>query len=150
MESSFVGIGEHGFWMRDERLALFLRFAALNIAEDDARDPALRALRDTWLLQSAYAFTGCMDTGLRAEATRPAARRAVECLRGALEASNAPVDPAALGLMGIDAWGPPPRSQPRSDLIETCDAMLRLLDGETTTTAADAVYVPTPRRMEGP
>jgi hypothetical protein len=151
MGSSFVSIdGEHGFWMGDSELSLFLRLLALHIPEPDNNDsPAkhsiVKRIRDQWLLASKIDFGGCVPDGLDdAFATddgRAAVIAATDSLMNALKGVAHVIDRDALNLLGMEG-GPWHHHFPTSSLIKTAHAFHDLYAGRVRTTASDSTFVP--------
>ena len=90
MGTTFVNIGERGFWMRDGILELWLRLLSLHLPEPTSQDRTtsrLLPIRDRWLLASRGYFNGCVPVDL-AEAVGDAEGRqvVVEGIRSLLDA----------------------------------------------------------------
>lgn len=132
MSSSFVGLKNLGFWMRDGDLSLWLRLLALHV-ENPAQSvgSAATAIRDQWLLASGESFTGCIPHGLeKAVATAEGAavvRKAVASLLAALEVAPDRLSAGALNLLGTP--GVYLRDYETRWLIEVGHAFSNLLDG---------------------
>jgi len=151
MGSSFVTIdGEHGFWMGDGELSLFLRLLALHIPEPNDNDsPAKHAtvkrIRDQWLLASKIDFVGCVPDGLddafKNDDGRAAIVAATDSLMSALQGVADRIDKDALNLLGMEG-GPWHHDFPTSSLIKTADAFRDLYAGRVVTTASDSIFVP--------
>src|SRR5260221_3994782 len=113
MGTSFVTAdGEHGFWMRDSILELWLRLLALHIPEPADADSKLahqvsRQIRDRWLLASKGFFSGCVPADVKnAVATqegKAVVRAAIESLRTSLLRQPSTLDKNVLNLLGFDA-----------------------------------------------
>jgi hypothetical protein len=147
MGSSFVTIDdEHGFWMQDGILTVWLRLLALHIREPNDNDSpqahtTAKRIRDQFLLASKVYFGGCVPHGLEeAAATAEGAafvRSAVESLLQALEKVPQFLSKDVLNLLAIEdsvfvedfeTWR----------LVEVAHAFLGLLDGMITGTGSTA------------
>jgi hypothetical protein len=135
MGSSFVGIGERGFWLRDGFLELWLRLLALHIkdpARDDPNAAVIRGIRDQWLLASRGFFNGCVPVGLedalRTKAGEKAVREAADSLQRALEGSPENLGKDAFNLLGFESgWE---KDVQKRDLIEIGRSFRDVLDGK--------------------
>jgi len=151
MGTSFVTTdGEHGFWMRDSTLEIWLRLLALHIREPNDYESAhtheiAKHIRDQFLLASKGCFNGCVPHGLEeAVATKDGAtlvRSAIESLLQSLEKTPRALNKDVLNLLAIDGdvfiedfetWR----------LIEVAHAFLGLLDGKITSTAQSTAFMP--------
>jgi hypothetical protein len=151
MGRSFVTTdGEHGFWMRDTVLEVWLRFLALHIREPDDTDSvqtheATKCIRDRFLLASTGYFVGCVPHGLEeVVATTEGAtllRSAVESLLQGLESAPKELSIGVLSLMGLEIYGYP-GDFGTWRLIEVAHAFLALLDGKITATASSTEFMP--------
>lgn len=150
MGSSFVTCDdEHGFWMRDEVLELWLRLLALHIPEpsDDAPETTRRisrSIRDGWLLNSRGWFNGFVCAGLvSAVATAEGSsvvRSAIASLRTALRRQPPTLSKSVLNLLGFEYDFSQDFETRR--LVDVADAFLELLDGRVTDTASDTSRMP--------
>ena len=145
MGTTFVRIGEHGFWMSDSVLELWLRFLALHVEDPiDSGSPAT-TIRDQWLLASRGYFTGCVPDGLEeAVSTREGdrlVRSAIGSLMESLKSAPPGLHRGVLNLMGfggpdigvdVETWR----------LVEVGHAFLDLLDGKITTGPSDPTLMP--------
>lgn len=145
MGSTFVHIGEQGFWVSDGLLELWLRFLALHI-EDPAESGALATMiRDQWLLASRGFFNGCVPHGLAAAVVMKEGatlvRAAVESLLGALQTAPSHLSKGVLNLMGFGGceFG---RDVETWRLVEVGQAFLDLLDGKITAGPGDPALMP--------
>jgi hypothetical protein len=144
MGSSFVGIGDHGFWMRDSILELWLRLLALHMEDPTESGSIATTIRDQWLLASRGYFNGCVPVALNeAVATdegKSMVRTAIHSLLEALTHGPATISKDALNILGIDSkFGCDVESR---RLIEIGRAFLDLIDGKITTTARDSGFMP--------
>ena len=147
MGTSYVELGDKGFWMRDQLLQLWLRLLALHVEETvKAESLALaRTIRDNWLLQSRLGFNGCMSAGLE-EATRTAegvsiVQGAIASLMLALQRAPAHISGDTLNLLGFEGW----RFQPDFEtdrLIEVGRAFTDLLNGKIIPEADGVFFMP--------
>jgi hypothetical protein len=144
MGSTFVSVGQHGFWLRDSMLELWLRFAALHI-EDPVESGALATkIRDQWLLASRGYFTGCVPIALGDDIATDEGKQlvsnAIKSLHISLSSAPAKISGDTLNLLGIEG-----RFQGDIEtwrLIEVSKAFLDLIDGKITTTANDVSPMP--------
>jgi hypothetical protein len=151
MGSSFVTIDhEHGFWMQDGVLEVWLRLLALHIREPNDNDSAdahatAKRIRDQFLLASKGYFGGCVPHGMEeAAATAEGAafvRSAIESLLQALEKAPKLLSGDVPNLLaiedsvfveGFETWR----------LIEVAHAFLGLLDGKVSGTARSTAFMP--------
>ena len=145
MGTTFVGIGDRGFWMRDSVLELWLRFLALHV-EDPVESGGLTSkIRDQWLLASRAFFNGCVPEGLEEAVSTPEGnklvRAAIGSLLDALRSAPPHLSRGVLNLMGftggeftadIEAWR----------LVEVGEAYLALLDGKVGAGPSDTSFMP--------
>ena len=144
MATTFVGIGNHGFWMRDGLLELWLRLLALHL-EDPADDQSpCEAIRSQWLLASRGYFNGCVPLDLKSDISTDAGRKlildAIASLRKSLENAPATLDHHALNLLGFsfsfsdnpDTWR----------LLDVADAFVDLIEGRVTSTVESTEWMP--------
>ena len=91
MGTTFVGISDRGFWIRDSVLELWLRFLALHIEDPGESGSLATSIRDQWLLASRGFFNGCVPEGLEEAVSTPEGealvRAAIHSLLGALESA---------------------------------------------------------------
>jgi hypothetical protein len=143
--TTFVGIGDRGFWMRDSLLELWLRFLALHIEDPVESRPLAADIRDQWLLASRGFFVGCVPEGLEEAVSTPEGevlvRAAIHSLLAALEAAPPHLDKGVLNLMGfsggefiadVETWR----------LVEVGHAYLALLDGKIAAGPSDTSFMP--------
>ncbi len=153
MGTTFVTAdGEHGFWMRDSILELWLRLLALHIPEPTTEDSetvdrASRQIRDKWLLASKGYFIGCVPTGLqdafKSSERRAIVRSAIDSLRAALVKMPPTLDKNVLNLLGFDPRGLIwMQNFEACRLIDTADAFLELLEGKVLDTASSTARMP--------
>lgn len=147
MGTTFVNIGERGFWMRDGILELWLRLLSLHLPEPTSQDRTtsrLLPIRDRWLLASRGYFNGCVPVDL-AEAVGDAEGRqvVVEGIRSLLDAlAHAPpsLDAATLNLLGGEGrWTSDIETRA---LTEVGAAFLDLIEGRIDSGAADTSFMP--------
>ncbi len=153
MGTSFVTAdGEHGFWMRDSILELWLRLLLLHIPEPADADSETvhrvsRQIRDNWLLASKGYFIGCVPSDVENAVSTPeglaVVRSAIDSLRKSLVKMPSTLDKNVLNLLGFD-----PRGLIWVDdfetrrLIETADAFSELLEGKILDTARSTTRMP--------
>src|SRR5262245_52931841 len=131
--TTFVGIGDRGFWMRDSVLELWLRFLALHIEDPVESGSLATRIRDQWLLASRGFFSGCVPEGLEESVSTTEGealiRAAIHSLLRALQAGPTHLNKDVLNLMGftggeftadVETWR----------LLEVGQAYLDLLDGK--------------------
>lgn len=144
MGSTFVGIGDRGFWMRDGLLELWLRLLALHVEDPVDSGTAATKIRDQWLLASRGFWNGCVPEGLE-EAVSTAegealVRAAIHSLLGALKLVPPHLGRDVFNLMGFD-WTCTADIETRR-LIEVGHAFLDLLDGKITAGPSDSSFMP--------
>ena len=150
MGTSFVSVnGEHGFWMRDSTLELWLRLLTLHIPEPTDNDsPAThqltRQIRDQWLLASKGYFGGCVPDGMEDAASTEQGSRivraAIQSLLRALESAPQLLNKDVLNLLGIE--GVTFFDMETYRLVEVGHAFLGLLNGEIKGTASSTAFMP--------
>jgi hypothetical protein len=151
MGSSFVtSDGEHGFWMTDGVLDLWLRLLALHLPEPTDRDPqtlrqVTREIRNQWLLASKGFFAGCVPVGLdQALSTsdgKDVVVAGIRSLRKALSGAPPKISKDALNLLGFEGFVWVEDFETRR-LIEVADAFLELVDGTIKDTARSTNRMP--------
>ena len=112
MGTSFVTTDDqHGFWMRDSILEVWLRLLALHIREPNENDSArtreaAKQIRDQFLLASKGYFVGCVPHGLEEAVSTPEGatlvRSAVDSLLQALEKAPKELSKDVLNLLGTE------------------------------------------------
>ena len=149
--------GEHGFWMRDLTLGLWLRLLALHVPEPDNFTPpemraAAKRIRDQWLLASGGGFMGCIPCGMRDAVTTDAGvatvRSAIGSLLQALERAPKQLDQGVINLLGF-ADGFQWQDFETWRLIEVGHAFLGLVDGKIRATCASIEFMPGTRSEAG-
>ena len=145
MGTTFVGIGDRGFWMRDSILELWLRLLALHV-EDPVESGSLPTrIRDQWLLASRGFFTGCVPDGLEEAVSTPEGealvRAAIRSLLEALGAAPSHLNKDVLNLMGFTNGTFTADIETRR-LVEVGQAYLDLLDGKITSGPSDTSFMP--------
>ncbi|MEM6469291.1 MAG: hypothetical protein AAF802_06955 [Planctomycetota bacterium] len=144
MGTTFVGIGDNGFWMRDGVLELWLRLLALHL-EDPADDSSpCDAIRSQWLLASRGSFNGCVLLDLGSDISTAAGRKlileAITSLRSSLENSPETLDHHVLNLLGFS--GPFSGNPETWRLIDVADAFVDLIEGRVTRTVETTEWMP--------
>ena len=138
MGSSYVEIGENGFWVHDALLSPFLRLLALHI--DDPADrassetvSATYRIRNQWLLASRYCFVGCvpvaLDEAVHTEEGRKVVRKALTGLLYDLESAPSELSHHVFSLLGI-LDRPFPLDLETWRFVDIARAFLALMDGE--------------------
>ena len=144
MGTTFVSIGEHGFWLRDSLLELWLRFASLHIEDPQESGGTATKIRDRWLLASRGCFNGCVPVGIGEDIAtaegKKLVRQAIQSLQKSLKAAPERIGSDALNLLGIEGRFTADIETWR--LIEVGQAFLHLVDGKITTTVKDVVPMP--------
>jgi hypothetical protein len=151
--TTFVGIGDRGFWMQDSVLELWLRFLALHVEDPVESGSLATRIRDQWLLASRGFFVGCVPEGLEEAVATPEGetlvRAAIRSLLAVLEAAPPRLDKGVLNLLGItggeftvdvETWR----------LVEVGHAYLDLLDGKITAGPSDPSFMPGCREQRHP
>src|SRR5687768_2616938 len=145
MGTTFVGIGDRGFWMHDGVLELWLRLLALHIVDPAESGSLATKIRDQWLLASRGSFNGCVPDGLaEAVATREGeglVRAAVSSLLTALKSAPTQLDKDMLNLMGFTGGTYTVDVETRR-LVEVGQSFLDLLDGKITTGPGETSFMP--------
>jgi len=151
MGRSFVTAdGEHGFWMSDGALELWLRLLALHVPEPNRDDSEIvqrttHSIRDGWLLNSRGYFNGFVSAGLvDAVATTEGTdvvRSAIASLRKALLQLPPKLNKDVLNLLGFEYLTFLEDVETRR-LVDIADAFLELLDGKITDTASSTARMP--------
>lgn len=147
MGTSFVAIGERGFWMQDCVLDLWLRLLALHIPDSPDRNSPVHVIRTNWLVASRGGFIGCVPDGIEDAIATPDGRQlvvdAINSLRAELMAAPPHIDKNFLNLLGFH------RSSVRwvddfetRKLLEVADAFMNLIDGKILSDASDASFMP--------
>jgi hypothetical protein len=144
MGTTFVGIGDRGFWMQDSILELWLRFLALHIKDPVESGSLATEIRDLWLLASRGYFMGCVPDGLEEAVSTPEGERlvrsAIHSLLDALALGEVPLNKDVLNLMGMaDEFT---IDIARWRFVEIGQAFLDLLDGKIETESMDSSFMP--------
>lgn len=145
MGTTFVGIGNNGFWMRDGVLELWLRLLALHVEDTPDPQSPSHAIRTNWLVASRGGFSGCVPECLEEAVASPEGRRvvlaAIESLHAALLKAPATLEKGVLNLLGFEplAWVEDFETQ---KLLEVADAFRDLLHGKITSDATDTSFMP--------
>lgn len=146
MGTSFVAIGERGFWMRDGVLELWLRLLALHLDDPDSSTSLNIAgsIRDQWLVASRGHFNGCVPDGLHDAVSTTEGKalvvRSVESLMKALSKAPPALDKGVLNILGIE--GDFGRDFETAALLQVGQAFLDLIDGKIGADASDASFMP--------
>lgn len=144
MGTSFVHIGEKGFWMRDSILELWLRLLALHIDDPQEGSVGLK-IRDGWLLASRGYFLGCVPVSLEeafeTDEGKEIVSSAIESLMVALHNGPAKLDHKTLNLLGFKG-GEFEGDIEAGRLIEVGNAFRALLAGEIDTDASSTAFMP--------
>lgn len=146
MGTSFVEIGDKGFWMRDGILQLWLRLLALHIEESPNEQFIGRKIRDNWLLGSGVCFTGCvpdeLEDAVSSSEGRAIVLRAIDSLLDALKRCPQKLDHHTLNLLGIGDGGVFIVDFESSRLIEIGNAFIALITGEIQSDATSTAFMP--------
>ena len=144
MGTTFVNVGENGFWLRDSLLELWLRLAALHIEDPVESGSLATTIRDQWLIASRGYFQGCVPIDLDEDLSTDEGKRlvtgAIKSLQKILAHSPEKLDGRAFNLLGIEGTFTGDIETWR--LIEVGQAMLDLIDGKIKTTARDDSKMP--------
>ncbi|MCI5078345.1 hypothetical protein [Oricola sp.] len=143
MGTSFVGIDEKGFWMRDGLLCMWLRLVAVQIRCGANGDDPLTRLRNEWMYQSQIELNGLVSVDLETIAGNDVAedelcdaiRRVMTCMR----ALGAEISVETQNLLGVHGWSVPVKT---SRFIEIGEAFLDLIHGRITSTAHNTDFMP--------
>lgn len=143
MGSTFVGINENGFWMRDCFLELWLRFAALHI-EDTVEDQSLaHTIRNEWLLASRGYFGGAVpfriEENISTAEGKTIVLKAFESLLSALRTGPEFLAAGVVNLMGVDSWG---KDIEARRLIQVGESLVQLIEGKKFAGPEDSSYMP--------
>lgn len=145
MGTSFVGIGDRGFWMPDGVLELWLRLLALHVEDPVESGPTATKIRDQWLLASRGFFGGCVPDGLEDAVSttegEALVRAAIHSLLRALAAAPSHLSKDVFNLMGFSGSEFTVDIETRR-LVEVGRAFLDLLDGKITTGPSDTSFMP--------
>jgi hypothetical protein len=124
MGTTFVGIGDHGFWMRDSILEIWLRFLALHIEDPVESGSLATEIRDQKLVRSA-----------------------IHSLLNALKKAPNHLSNGVLNLMGFND-GEFTQDLETWRLVEIGQAYLDLLDGKIQTRSSDSFFMPGSREQK--
>jgi hypothetical protein len=143
--TTFVGIGDRGFWMRDSVLELWLRLLALHVEDPVESGSLATKIRDQWLLASRGFFIGCVPEGLEEAVSTPEGealvRAAIHSLLEALKAAPSHLSKDVFNLMGFTG-GTFTADIETGRLVEVGHAYLDLLDGKITAGPSDTSFMP--------
>jgi hypothetical protein len=144
MGTTFVSVGEHGFWLRDSLLELWLRLASLHIEDPTEPGGVATKIRDQWLVASRGYFNGCVPVDIGEDIStaegKKLVRDATQSLQRSLKQAPATIGGDALNLLGIEGRFGSVIETWR--LIEVGQAFLDLVDGKITTTAEQDAPMP--------
>ncbi len=144
MGTSFVRVGDRGFWMHDDILELWLRFLSLHVEEPTVPGSVASAIRDQWLLASRGYFMGCVPDGLNDTVASPEGvalvRAAIGSLLAALASGPTHLDKGTLNLMGFEGEFTSDIETRR--LVEVGHAFLGLIDGTVGSHPSDSSFMP--------
>ena len=142
--TTFVYIGEHGFWMRDGILEVWLRLLALHIEESPAETFVGRRIRDQWLLASRGYFMGCvphlLEEAVSTEEGRAIVVRTINSLMGALKKAPTNLDFGTLNLLGMEGIFLDDLGSKR--FLEVGQAFLDLIEGNIHWKANSTDFMP--------
>lgn len=144
MGTTFVGIGDNGFWMRDGILELWLRLLALHL-EDPADDSSpCDTIRSQWLLASRGYFNGCVPLDIESDIATDAGRKlildAIASLRKSLTLAPDTLDHRVLNLLGFS--GPLTEDPDTWRLLDVADAFVDLIEGRVTSAVESTEWMP--------
>ncbi len=145
MGTTFVGIGDRGFWMSDSVLELWLRLLALHIEDPVESGSLATMIRDQWLLASRGFCIGCVPEGLEEATFTPQGealvRAAIQSLLGDLKAAPNFLSKDVFNIMGFSGGTFTADIETRR-LIEVGHAYLDLLDGKIRAGPSDTSFMP--------
>ncbi|PQO42412.1 hypothetical protein [Blastopirellula marina] len=148
MSTSFVSFdGEHGFWSADRWLELYLRLLLLHLEDAPNQRSPCHAIREKWHVASSGACSGWVpvfvdDVKASLEGVRLMLNAIASLSRG-LEQAPPKLDKRVIRLLWGEQYDRPwPDEVETSSLVEISEALVKLIKGEMTSTAADEVYVP--------
>ena len=144
MGTSFVSVGETGFWMRDSMLELWLRLLALHLEDPADGSSPCDPIRSEWLLASRGYFNGCVPLDLASNVSTDAGRKlvldAIASLRKSLKDAPPTLDCHVLNLLGMSGSF---EANPETwRLLDVADAFVDLIEDRITTTAATSEWMP--------
>ena len=144
MGTSFVHIGEKGFWMQDSILEVWLRLLALHI-EDGDEGSIGRKIRDGWLLASRGYFIGCVPHGLEDAVSTSEGREivlaAIDSLMQALRKGPRELDHATLNILGFYETQFAQNFE-AARLLEVGEAFKALIAGQINMDATSTEFMP--------
>jgi hypothetical protein len=151
--TTFVGIGDRGFWMYDSVLELWLRLLALHVEDPVGSGSLATKIPDQWLLASRGFFSGCVPEGLEEAVSTPEGaalvRAAIHSLLEALKVAPTHLSKEALNLMGFTGGTFTADIETRR-LVEVGHAYLDLLDGRITAGPSGRSFMPGSRQPADP
>lgn len=144
MGTSFVRIGEHGFWMQDSTLELWLRLLALHLEDPAEEGSVCERIRAQWLLASRGYFNGCVPLRLEEDVSTDEGRElvltAIQSMLAALRKAPATLSGDVLNLMGME--GIFHGDCQTAALIEVGHAFIDLIEGRVSSDASDTSFMP--------
>jgi|GEM_PF-1688060 len=149
MGTSFVNIGDNGFWVNDSVLELWLRLLSLHIEDpndlDSTDEKLLKAeIRDNWLLQSRGYFSGCvsveLDYYIKSSEGRKIIADAISSLMEALSKSPDKLSREVINVLGIDGLYQTDIETWR--LVEVGHAFIDLIDGKVRYKSDNSAFMP--------
>lgn len=144
MATSFVNLGDCGFWVNDGLLELWLRLLALHVEDSVESGPVATAIRDRWLFASRGMCVGCvpadLDFAVSTEEGVGLVRTAIRSLLRDLATATNKLDKDVLNLMGFS--GTFVAAVETRRLVEVGRAFLELLDGKITSGPEDTSFMP--------
>jgi len=149
MGTSFVNIGDNGFWINDSLLELWLRLLSLHIEDPNDLDPidekSLKTeIRNDWLLQSRGYFTGSVSVDLDLYVKSFKGNKiiidAIKSLMEALSKSPENLSVEVINLLGID--GSYQHDIESWRLMEVGRAFIDLIDGKLHNKSNNSDFMP--------
>jgi len=149
MGTSFVNIGDKGFWINDSLLELWLRLLSLHIEDpndlDSTDEQSLKTeIRSNWLLQSRGYFTGCvsvdLDNYIKSSEGIKIIKDAISSLMEALSRSPDMLSGELINLLGID--GSYRHDIETWRLMEVGYAFIDLIDGKLHNKSNNSDFMP--------
>jgi hypothetical protein len=148
--TSFVTIdGEHGFWMRDNVLVLWLRLLALHVVEPargyDSTE-SVKRIHDRLLSISTISWGGCVPNVLPDVIAAPGGadlvRDAIHSLMRTLRQGPPILETGAIQLLGFKEEPLFRANVNATKLLEVGQAFLDLMDGKILFTARSTDFIP--------
>jgi len=145
MGTTFLRLGDCGFWMNNGVLEIWLRLLALHLEDPVESGSHLTKIRDLWLFASRGLCKGCVPVGLKeavsTEEGNTIVRSVIHSLLKALKEAPPLLSKDMFNLMGFGGCGFPEDLEARR-FIDVRHAFLDLLDGKITAGPSDTTFMP--------